>query len=265
MTETRYKSILLTGGSGNLGQAIVNSGFFQNLVVPSEHVLDITNPVAIAEHFSGNNFDAVIHCAALARMMICEKDPILAVRTNIIGTGNLVNEVIAYEKKADTSVRFIHISTDGVYPSTRGNYSEQDETIPYNKYGWTKLGAECAVNLLSNFCIIRTRFFNPAAIRFDDSATDIYTSALPIDILVRAIHILLETDFTGTINVGGERDSDYNKFREYKPSLRPCSREDIQKNLPITLASDASMDVSAWEDIEKKLGAGNTIQKRKKP
>ncbi|MFC1574234.1 sugar nucleotide-binding protein, partial [Candidatus Latescibacterota bacterium] len=143
MTESRYKSILLTGSSGNLGQVIINSGLFQNLVAPSEHVLDITKPTTIAEHFSAYNFDAVIHCAALARMMICEKDPVLAIKSNIIGTGNLVNEVIEYEKKAGKPVRFIHISTDGVYPSTRGNYTEQDETIPYNKYGWTKLGAEC--------------------------------------------------------------------------------------------------------------------------
>ena len=221
-------------------------------MAPAEDILDITKPESIAEHIEKHAVDAVIHCAALARMMMCEKDPVLAIKSNIIGTGNLVNEVLEYEKKAGKSVRFIHISTDGVYPSTRGNYSEQDETIPYNKYGWTKLGAECAVNLLANFCIIRTRFFNPAAIRFDDSATDIYTSAVPIGYLAGAIHTLLESDVTGTINVGGERDSDYNKFREYKPSLKPCRREDILKNLPITIAGDASMDVSAWKELERK-------------
>ena len=252
MNESINNNVLLTGGSGNLGQAIKHSDLFPALITPSEHDLDITDTDAIAEHFCRYDIDAVIHCAALARMVACENNPVLAITTNIIGTCNLVNGVIAYEKKEHKKIRFIHISTDGVYPGTRGQYTEINETIPYNNYGWTKLGAECAVNLLSDFCIIRTRFFNPDTIRFDESAVDLYTSTVPIEYLVRAIGILLESDFVGTINVGGDRDSDYNKFREYKPSLKPCSREDIVMNIPIALASDASMDVTAWREIEKK-------------
>ncbi len=250
MANNKYKSILLTGGTGQLGQAIKNSGFFPSLLTPSRQVFDITKPETIEKYFSENKIYAVIHCAALARMAECEKNPLKAIEANIIGTGNMVMEVIKKEKISNISIRFIHISTDGVYPCSRGNYSEQGETIPYNKYGWTKLGAECLVNLLSNFCIIRTSFFNPKNIRFDCSATDIFSSKIPIDYLAKAIAVMLKSDFIGTINIGGEKKSDYERYKEFKPSLRPCTREDILKGFHFKIAHDSSLNSSLWEKIE---------------
>ena len=155
------KSILLTGGTGRLGKAIIESGCFRSLLAPSREALDITKPADINKFFNNNDFDLIIHCAALARMKECQENPAKAIQTNITGTCNLVVETLKKEKSLKKSIRFIHISTDGVYQGTRGNYNENDETIPYNIYGWTKLGAECAINALSNFCIIRTSFFDP--------------------------------------------------------------------------------------------------------
>ncbi len=244
-----YKKILLTGGSGNLGQTIIKSGYFPNILAPSHKTLDITKPKTLEKFFAKNHFDAIIHCAALARMAECEKNPLKAIETNIIGTSNLVMEVIKKESISNVSIRFIYISTDGVYHGSRGNYSEQDATIPYNKYGWTKLGGECVVNLLLNYCIIRTSFFNPQDIRFDYSAIDIYSSKIPINYLVQAIAIMLENSFIGTINIGGERKSDYEKYKEFKPSLKPCTREDISKNLCFKIAYDASFNFALWNEI----------------
>lgn len=246
----KYKNILLTGGSGKLGQAIIGSKYFSTLLTPSRKILDITKPETIEKLFNNNPIDALIHCAALARMEQCEENPVKALKINIMGTSNLIAEVIRQEKKLKKKIRFIYISTDGVYPGTSGNYSEKDPAIPYNRYGWTKLGAECSVNLLTDFCIIRTSFFDPRNIRFESSSTDAYSSKMTIDSLVKAIAEILENDFVGTINIGSERKSDYKRYREFKPQLKPCKYQDIRKRVPFMLAKDSSLDFSLW----KKMG-----------
>jgi len=241
--------VLLTGGSGKLGQAILYSGKFPQIETFDLDQFDLTKPETISRAFDGFEFDAVIHCAALARMSECEKNPILAIQTNIIGTSNLVSAVLANENKSGRSSRFIQISTDGVYAGTKGNYSELEATIPYNKYGWTKLGAECAVNLLSNFCIIRTSFFDPEDIRFADSASDIYSSKLPINELVEAIARMLEQKFVGAINIGGPKLSDFERYSQYKPELKSCSYNDIQAELSFKLAQDSSLDYTIFNKL----------------
>ena len=247
-----YGKILLTGGSGALGRHITGSGRFKNLPSPSHDEMDITDTDSIGKFFNTHAFDAIIHCAAMARVGECEKSPNKALATNTIGTANLVMAAMKKEEQLQKSIRFIHISTDGVYQSTEGNYSEDDATIPYNVYGWTKLGAESAVNLLRNFCIIRTRFFNPEKIKYDKYATDSYTSMIPVGELAQAIAIALESSFAGTINIGGERKSDYDMLRKYKPTIKPCKFDDIQSKTPFRLSKDASMNISLWKKLKGK-------------
>ncbi|MFC1646015.1 SDR family oxidoreductase, partial [Candidatus Omnitrophota bacterium] len=231
MRRNKNKKILLTGASGHLGKAILGLSRPFHFLYPGVDIFDITKPSLLERYFKQHKFDAIINCAALARMGECEKNPLKAVETNIIGTANLVMAVINMQDKLNTTIRFIHISTDGVYPGKTGNYAEKDRTIPYNIYGWTKLAAECAVNLLSDFCIIRTSFFDPKNIRFDCSATDLYSSKLPINYLAKAILTMLESCFIGTINIGGKRQSDYDKYKKFKPSLKRCKGVDILKNI----------------------------------
>ena len=251
MGKSPYKNILLTGASGQLGQGIVNSGIFPRLLTPGLEDFDITKPPILAQYFAQHEFDAVIHCAALARIVGCEKNPVQAIETNIVGTSHLVNAVLDKENQQKKKIRFVHISTDGVYPCTRGRYREEDETIPYSKYGWTKLGAECAVNLLSDFCIIRTNFFDPSKQRFASSATDLFTSKVPVNYLVNAIRILLFSGYIGVINVGGKRQSDYARYKPHNPSLKPCRRVSIVREIHTPLAEDASLNIQRWKKIER--------------
>lgn len=249
----KYKNILLTGYPGNLGTRIIKSNKDLNILAPAIQELDIRRMEDVKSFFDSHKIDAVIHGAAIARMGLCEGNPINAIDTNIIGTCNLVNQVLRKESESHHSLRFVHISTDGVYPSKEGNYSEKSETIPYNKYGWTKLGAEACVNLLSNFCIIRTRFFIPENISYRESAVDMFTSKIPVNELVEAIYLLLNSDFRGTINVGGPRKSDYDIHRIFKPDIEPCRRQDMLKHLTFQMSIDASMDVTLWSHIKKRL------------
>ena len=247
----KYNKILLTGGSGTLGRHIISSGKLKNILAPSSQELDITNSAGVEKFFSQNELDAVIHCAAMARVSECEQDPAKAIATNIIGTANLVAAVIKKEKKSKKTMRFVHISTDGVYQSTKGDYSEEDAAIPYNVYGWTKLGAESAVHALINSCIIRTRFFDTEKIKYNEYAIDSYTSMIPAGELAKAIAIMLESSFTGTINIGGSRVSDYEALKKYKPSIKPCKFADIQGKIPFKLSKDASMNISLWKKIRE--------------
>ncbi len=252
LLEMKYNNILLTGASGNLGKKIIqlNKANKFNLLAPPRAILDITKPETIKKFFDNNEFDAVIHCAAMARMKECHENPDRAIETNIIGTSNLVVEAIRKERKIKKNIRFVHMSTDGVYASTDGNYSETSPTIPYNTYGWTKLGAECAVRALKNHCIIRTNFFEPENIKFNESATNAYTSKVTVDYIAQAVLKMLNNDFIGTINIGKEKMPDYDNYKRYKPSLKPCKLKDIQKTVPFILPGDASMDISLWKKIE---------------
>ncbi len=251
--EMKHKKILLTGASGTLGSHILSSGCLRHtkVLAPGHEVMDITDKESVDGFFWKNDFDAVIHCAAMARMKECEKNPQQSIITNIIGTANLVMAAMEKERMAGVKIRFVHISTDGVYEGTKGNYSESDAARPYNRYGWTKLGAEAAVNLLSDFCIIRTGFFDPENIRFDDAPTDAFSSRIPVNELAKAIATMLENRFVGTINIGGERKSEYERLKKYKPTIKPAKLSEVMSGLPFRLARDASMDTTMWKRIER--------------
>ncbi len=246
----KHRKVFLTGGAGALGSHLLKAMKEFEVLAPDIEKLNIGNKEDVHLYFARNNFDAIIHCAAAARLGECDRNPIVAIESNIIGTANLVIETIHKEQQIGNSIRFIHISTDGVYSGIRGQYSEDDATIPYTKYGWTKLGAETNIRLLTDFCIIRTRFFDPENIKFSESATDIYTSKIPIGELVEAILYLLESSFTGVINIGGKRISDFAMNRIYKPEIKPCLAEDILNEVSFKLHRDVSMDVSLWEKMK---------------
>ena len=38
----------------------------------------------------------------------------------------------------------------------KGNYSEEDPVKPWNNYGWSKLGGECAVQMYKNSLILES-------------------------------------------------------------------------------------------------------------
>ncbi len=247
----KYKTILLTGGSGYLGQAIIKSGLFSDILAPSHEEMNITKEEAVAKFFKENKPDAVIHCAAMVKMIESEHEPVKAIDTNIIGTCGLIKEVLKAEKERQKKLRFIYISTDGVYPGTNGNYSERDVTIPYNKYGWSKLAGECAVNFLSNFCIIRTSFFVPSSIEYEFYAADKYSSRVPIDYLPKAIAFMLEKNFIGTLNIGGKKESDYERYKKIKSNIKPCAYEDIAKKSSFGISRDASMNSFVWDKLKE--------------
>jgi len=233
-----------------LGTAIIKSKHFKNLYFPTKKKLNLLNRKSIRKILNKNNFYLIINCAAMARILDCEKNISKAINVNIQGTHNLVKEVILHQKKNKKKIKFLHISSDAVYPSLKGNYSETGPLGPYNIYGWTKLASEFLVRVLENHVIIRTRFFEKKKIKFKKSATDLFTSSIEINDLVKKIKIIISKNFLGTINVGTKRHSDYIQYKKFKTNLRPCKRKDIMRNLNVNLAKDSSMNLSLLKKIK---------------
>ena len=242
-------NILLLGGSGTLGRAIINSKLFKHLKYPSSRKLNILNQKKIEHYIIKNKINIIFHCAALARIRECEKNKKKAFKINVLGTRNIVNAIKNCSKLNNIKLKILFISTDGVYPSTKGNYKENSILKPYNYYGTTKLKAEKIVRRLKNYIIIRTRFFDRKKIKFKYSAVNIYTSAIEVSELVKYIHKILKLKFQGVLNVGGKKISDYNKYKKYKKNIKPCDKNKILKEIDFKIATDASLNLTKLKKI----------------
>lgn len=230
--------ILLTGGTGTLGRAIINSGLFKNLYAPSSRLVDILNYKKLKKFIYKKKINLIIHCAALARIRECEKNPSKAINVNINGTLNIIK---AINKK---KIKLIYISSDAVYESLHGNYSETSAIKPYNIYGWTKAAAEFLVQTLDNYLIIRTRFFNKDKIFFKYSATNIYSSSIEVTKLVLIIYKLLKKKVFGIINIGEKKISDYDNYKKYNPKLKQCKKNKIFKEINFKIGTNSSLNIS---------------------
>ena len=134
------KSILITGGAGFIGSHVVRlfvtkypnyqivnldkltyAGNLENLKdidqLPNyvfEHG-DIVDEAYIDGLFGKYNFDGVIHLAAESHVDRSITDPMAFVKTNVIGTCNLLNAAKNLWKGQMEGKRFYHVSTDEVY------------------------------------------------------------------------------------------------------------------------------------------------------
>jgi dTDP-4-dehydrorhamnose reductase len=143
--------ILVTGSSGLLGLNLCLASLISHQVigvdrsrltgVPFELInQDLLVPGSVEKLLSTVKPEAVIHCAALADMEACEKDPSGSQKLNGEYPGELAGAC------REQGVQMLHISTDGVFDGTKdGFYSETDEPNPQGVYARTKLEGEQAV------------------------------------------------------------------------------------------------------------------------
>ena len=149
--------VLITGGTGQLGQAL------QELIVNQQHSnweadfkssqeLDITDFEAVSEVLGSKEYAYCINCAAFTHVDKAEEDTDLARQVNVNGARNLALGC------HQNSTVLIHISTDFVFDGFQNTpYSEEDVARPLGFYGDTKYKGERAIisNLEEHF-ILRT-------------------------------------------------------------------------------------------------------------
>lgn len=132
---------LITGAAGLIGGYLVRtaprwvSDWEVRGVTRAE--ADLTDRGDVQRLWDRHRPDAVIHCAALSRTVLCEQDPPRARLINVEATRRLAD--LARDRP------FIFLSTDQVFDGAKGQYVETDAVHPLNVYAQTKAEAEQVV------------------------------------------------------------------------------------------------------------------------
>ena len=74
---------------------------------------------------------------------------------------------------------------------------------------------------------------------------------MPVTDLVKSLHELVYSGFIGTVNIGLDRMSDFDRKIKYNPSIMKTTRSEIEKFAGISLPPDSSMNCDLWNKICK--------------
>ena len=145
------KKILVTGGEGRFSKVLKNKKSKFNFIFRNKKQLNILSETSIINNIKKFKPHYLMHLAGLSRpMKIHDKNIKKSIKLNIIGTANIVRACI------EKNLKLIYFSTSYVYEGKKGRYKETDPVLPWNNYGWSKLGGECAVQMYKNSLILRT-------------------------------------------------------------------------------------------------------------
>lgn len=131
-------NILITGANGFIGKYLKNH-FLGKLEVytisratgnddaTKDYGIDLSDVRAVKENFTENVFgqkmDVIIHCAAVLSVLD-NKD------ISVFHKNNAITESLIHIAGVTKAVKFINISSIGVYPNTSGTYTEQSAIEP---------------------------------------------------------------------------------------------------------------------------------------
>lgn len=134
------KKILVTGGSGQLGQCLkkISKDFSQfEFAFTDSNTLDITNATQVQDYFSDFKPDFCVNAAAYTAVDLAEKESELAFRINAEGVSNLAKAC------SEIGAVLVQISTDYVFDGeTNLPYDEEDFTSPQGIYAKSKREGE---------------------------------------------------------------------------------------------------------------------------
>ena len=216
--------ILVTGGDGRFAKVLKNKNKKLNLIFCSKKQLDILSLKSIIKNFEKHKPKIIFHIAGLSRPMdIHENDIAKSIDLNIIGTANLVKICKLYK------IKLIYLSTGYVYDGKKGNYKETDAVKPFNNYGLSKLGGECAVSMYKNSLILRVTMTEKPfthATAFTNLKSNFMFHEDLVEILPKVINEI------GIINIGGKSQSIYDFAKKYNKSVKKTK---ISKNLKFPL------------------------------
>ena len=216
--------ILITGASGQLGNAVLNE--FQeyeilavDLIHPeiqSQSIefksLDITKKDEVKSVIQSFKPEIILNLAAMTDVDSCEENPALAEEIN----SNCLNSFLD-----EFQGTFVQISTDYVFNGEAGPYDETDQTDPINNYGRTKLNSEKLVRAYSNqWVILRTNvvydYIQSTKASFVKWVVDSLSNGKSINVvndqwnnptwtvsLAKILHQALNKNMTGLFHFGG--------------------------------------------------------------
>ena len=230
---------LITGGSGILGTELKK--FFPDSLFPSHSELDITNHEMVFDYFSKNEFDSIIHAAAMTSVRQCESEKKLSWDTNVIGTKNLVDAAIKFNPNS----KFSYVSTACVFDGHVGMYKESSIPHPENFYALTKLIGEQFVKNLKNHIIIRTNFKGKQKWPYPKAFTDRFGTYLFADQVALGINDIIKENIQGVVHIVGKKKiSMFELAQLTTPDIKPLTIDEYQ-GPPLTM--DMSLDTERWK------------------
>ena len=234
------RNILITGGTGKLGTALTN--IMEGVHIGTRQNFDFTNHAMMLNFLDCNSdINTIVHCGAMVSPPKVNEQVDKAIHDNILGTALLSS--ICFQR----NIRLIYISTDYVFSGEKGNYNEQDELMPQNKYAWSKLGGECAVQMLHDFVIIRMSF-GPDIFPYPAAFIDQFTSRESASEIVKKIKNIVLSTFKGVIHIGGSRKSVY----DYALSIGAKNIDAISINdMNVKMPKDTSLNTDLYKNTFK--------------
>ena len=232
------KKIIFTGGNGKFGEVFKRfHSNKRNIFYPSSKIFDITNSKKLEKFVKKIKPKLIIHAAAISRPMeLHEKNIIKSINTNIIGTSNIVNICQKYK------IKLIYFSTNYIYPYKKGNYKEDDPVLPINNYAWSKMGGECAVQMLKNSLILRI-CMTEKPFMYKYAFTNLRTNFMFHEDLAKVFFKLVNKK--GIINIGGPVQSVYNFVKKSNQQVK----KEVLKSKKNILPLSSTMNIRKFKKI----------------
>ena len=222
------KKIIVTGGNGRFAQELKKIKSKYKFIFRSKNQLNILSSISIRKNFKTFKPNYILHLAGLSRPMSIHEDNInKSIDLNIIGTCNLVK--ICNENK----IKIIFFSTSYIYPGKKGSYSESDPVLPWNNYGWSKLGAEAAVQMYKNSLIIRACMTEKPFVH-NQAFGNVKSNFIFHEDIAKILIKLLNKK--GIINIGGKAQTIYKFAKKYNKDIKNVkSKGELPLNMDMNL------------------------------
>ena len=238
MLNIKKEKILVTGSNGRFAKVLKEKNKTLNLFFLNKKQCNILSIKSLEVAIKKIKPKVIIHCAGLSRPMnIHEKDINKSIDLNIIGTANITKVSKIH------NIKLIYFSTSYVYEGTKGNYKESDPVKPFNNYGLSKLGGECAVLMYKNSLILRISM-TEKPFYYNQAFTNLKSNFLFHEDLVSMLPKLIKK--RGIINIGGKARSIYDFAKKYNSKVKKII---APKNPKLPL--NQSMNVSSLNKILK--------------
>lgn len=243
--------VLITGGSGRLGSALVPL-LGGEVVAPRSRDMDITNVGQLERVLRENAPDVVVNCAAFTDVARAENEPAAAFELNVQGTYNVFRACEAL------GARMVQLSTDHIFDGSRGMYREDDRPRPVGAYAVSKYLGEQVVLLEERNTVLRTSFIKefPLPAAFDDK----FFSGDVVSVIAAELALAINSGITGLWHVAGPRVSIYEVARKINPAVERMKLADNPVNkVGLAYLKDVSLDTTRWQRFKASaLAAGGT-------
>jgi len=206
------KKILVSGGNGRFATELKKIKTDLNFLYLSKKQFNILSFKSIVKTIKKHKPIYILHLAGLSRPMNSHKKNISkSIDLNIIGTANLVKACSKFK------IKIIYLSTSYIYPGKKGGYKESDALLPWNNYGWSKLGGESAVQMYKNHLILRVCMTEKPFLHKGAYANVKSNFIFQDDVVGKLLTIINKK---GIYNIGGKSQTIYNFAKKYNKKIK---------------------------------------------